>query len=303
MAKYWEEEAQFKASGFDAILPRLNKFNQSFGKDTKWSSLTDEDVSDLVAWLKTCYVPITKVFKDRTETHYTDRLLSPRTINKHLATLGRIDNLVKKKWKTLEPAQFDISEHKLKVPDSKKPFFSPEQDKEIFKNMPEHWRQGFKFALLTGIRAQHIFVKKSKHRPNRSIRRKDICLESKTLTIYGKSKNPGGKIIEIPLIDEAIDMLVNELNIKALTPDDPIFVYPKGHRLEGEPLGDYRKPLYAAMEKAGFRFLHKLRRRNASDTSHNSNQVDPIRCGSCTGTRANGSCRYCDNSNLHYKKR
>ena len=63
---------------------------------------------------------------------------------------------------------------------------------------------------------------------------------------------------EVPIIPELDYMLFDEMGINSLLPDDYLFTYPKGHRLEGKQLGDYRKALYRAMEKAGFdRKLHE----------------------------------------------
>jgi integrase len=246
LAKYWTEEAWRKVSS-KTIVKYLRGYKDFFGAHSKWSDISDARISEYVSKRRTDYTSITKGCKDGKKITYTDRFVSPNTINKELMYLGRINKLATKRWK-LEPADFSIEEHRLETVDAKRNYLSEEEEQAIYSHLPAHWKPAFRYAMLTGVRAQSISVRGK----DNAVKRKDISLQHRTIYSYGKSKKPGGKITEIPIVQELYDLLVDELNIEALTPDDYIFTYPKGHKQAGKPLGDYRAALYTAMEKAGF---------------------------------------------------
>lgn len=251
MGKYIIDEAKHRAS-LPSILPRLRRFNEFFGQHTKWNHINDAMVSNYVSQRRGEYVGVIKNYKNKTKNiTQSDRKISARTINKELMTLGRINRLASEKW-NVEPASFSVKKHILETPDSERPYFSPEQEKAIYDNLPSHWQQAFRFAMLTGVRASNIFANRQKSRQDRSVKRKDILLEDQIIRFYGKSAKPGGKVIEIPIVEELYRMLFNDMDVAAKKPDDHIFVYPKDHHRAGQPLKDYRKALYGAMEKAGF---------------------------------------------------
>lgn len=247
---FWEKEGSGRKTAFDSILPSLRYINNFFGNHTKWNQITDDRLSEFVSKCSSDYVMIIKNFKDgRKETIATNRKISPATINKRLNLLGRINNQCGESW-NVEPAPFKTKKHKLEVADPEKAYFQKGEDARISESLPLYWQQAFRFASLTGVRAQNIRVKNG--HDDVSLRRKNIFLEDRIIRFHGKSKKPGGKIIEVPIIDEVYKLLVDEMNIEELQPDDYVFKYPKGHRLAGKPLGDYRKALHGAMGEAGF---------------------------------------------------
>lgn len=250
--RYWENDAQYRSSGADLILPRLKKFREFFSANKKWEHITDDDIGQYVSKRRAEYVPIIrnkhKNGKIEKIVTYTERHITAVTINKELATLGRINTLAREKW-TIAVASFNIKKHKLEETDKEHNFITESFQAGIIAHMEEYWAYAFEFAINTGVRSQHIFSKKRSR--ERVIRRKDIFLEERILRIRAKSRKPEGKVIEIPLTDRAIDIL-NVLGISSKKQDDFIFIYPENHKYAGQPLGDYRKSLYTAMEKAGF---------------------------------------------------
>lgn len=232
----------------DSIWPKLNYFDNFFGKHTKWHHIDDALISQYVSKRLSDYVMIVKNCKNGKILVPGKRRVRPATINKELNLLGRINKLADKTWK-IRAAQFVTNCHKLEVQDSEKAYFSEAEEKKITDKLPLHWQRAFRFALLTGVRAQNIFTTRNS---DASVRRRDILLDDGIIRFFGKSKKPGGKIIEVPIIAELRDLLVNEMKIEQLQPDDYVFTYPEDHYLAGQPLGNYKWALHKAMREAGF---------------------------------------------------
>jgi integrase len=243
---YWKKIGSKKKDP-SSILPKLRYFKSFFGAHTKWNHLNDNMLNDFVSKRSTDYVMAVKNFKDGKKLVPTNRKINPATINKEINLLGTINNHLDD-W-NIEPAKFKSKKHKLEIKDAEKEYFLKGQDEKITEELPEHYEQAFKFALLTGARAQNFSVRKG--REDVAIRRRDVLLEDGIVRLYGKSRKPGGKIIEVPIVAELMEMFT-EMKVKDMKPDAYLFVYPEGHYMAGKPLGYPKKALHKAMKQSGY---------------------------------------------------
>lgn len=252
LAEYVKHEGKFKASFKAFYKPKVVRFREFFGADKLWSTISDKDIAEYVVYRREQKVQVNRTYTEaghkRTVHIDGNRPVSNATINKELIILNRINNVVSDKLGA-KPAQFKISKHKLNTRKPDRRFLTAENAALIYKELEAPWADAFRFCLITGLRASHVF---GRHTKDRLIRKSDVDMINGILTIRAKSRNDiGGKILKIPLVPEALDILLRQ-GIMAKEPEDFIFVYPEGHRLAGKPLGDYRKALYPAMERAGF---------------------------------------------------
>ena len=248
--RYWLEEGQHKVTA-EKTYSDLSRFKSFFGANTLWHKLDNDDISRFIADRRTQRVPVVRNFKDgSTAINYTDRLISNATINRELSMMRRINSYCKDNWDHT-PAKFNIKRHLLEIKDVEKPYFTREQQKAIIEHLPEHCKCAFRFALYTGVRAQNILGGYN-NSYDRAVRRRDVFLEERFIRFKVKSKKPGGKTLEVPIIEENYRMLVDELKIEGLRPEEYLFTYPGDHRHAGKPLGNYRKAFYQAMEASGF---------------------------------------------------
>lgn len=247
LALYWQKVGSRKKT-HDSILPKLRYFKTFFGAHTKWNYITDSMLDDYVSKRSADYVMAVKNCKDGKKLVPTSRRINPATINKELNLLGTINRLIGE-WK-IEQAKFESKKHKLEIKDAEKEYFQRGQDTGIMEELPLHYERAFRFALLTGARAQNFSVRKG--REDVAIRRRDVLLEDRILRLYGKSRKPGGKITDVPIIDELFVMFA-EMKIQDMQPDDYLFAYPKDHYLAGKPLGYPKKALHKAMRLSGYK--------------------------------------------------
>lgn len=255
LGDYAQYEGRFKASFKGAIKPRLMRFHSFFGKDKLWNTIKNKDVADYVNKRRQEKVKVNRNLRTpggiKTIQSDTSRHISPETINKELNTLNHINGFVKDKLSG-EPAPFNVNKHKLNIKSGERRFLLPGQVQAIVEALPDYWADAFKFCVVTGIRSQHVFARRNRKDNKRIIFRRDIDMVNRILLLRVKSPNEkDGKILRIPLVEEAIDILIKR-GVMALKPEQPVFVYPEGHKYAGQPLGDFRKPFYRAMEAAGF---------------------------------------------------
>src|SRR5262249_25709958 len=160
--------------------------------------------------------------------------VSDSTVNREFALLRAVLNAARRKWK-LATAEIDWSMHRLAEPEPHERYLSREEVDALLKAAALHIRPIIACALYTGLRKANILA----------LNWAQIDFDNRTITVYGKSKKPGGKKQTVPIATPLLAILL------ALGPRErgPVFTYTPTRRSRSAVAA----PTMVADIKTGFR--------------------------------------------------
>ena len=218
-ARSWKEavvkylhERRHKAS-YETIKQRLLWWNDHLGKVTDITRIKRDTIDKVLQ-------------KHRTITP----LPSPTntTANKYAIVVGAVLSAACREW------GWTKSSPKLRrypEPDHRRAFLKVEEWRRLEVELPEHLKLPATFALATGLRASKVF----------GLEWSQIDMRARTLTTTGNEIKRG---VSIPLNKTAMAVL------NAIA-GQPVHHIKRVFCFRGEPLNDYGKAWFKAMDRAG----------------------------------------------------
>lgn len=243
-ALYWTQHGVHLKSGLSTAKIHCRHLIRIIGKDTRFERIDNATVAKYIA-------------QRRGENDFknckTKNLISSSTINREVATLSVMHGKLKG-WGYLV-GDITFKDHKMKEPASRIRWLSNTETTALLSAINKKYlRHAVLIALYTGLRKGNIL----------SLRREQIDLVNRQITVYAKSQLVGGKPHIVPIVDGLYDLLVGELG---MMPGQKGFLLCHGRgKSEGQPFHDVKIGFSAACKRAkidNFRF-HDLRHTCAS---------------------------------------
>lgn len=201
---------------------RFKVFNTFFKPLTKVKSITIDDIEKLKEYL------------------LDNKELSTVTVNRYLELLSALFTYGVKHEYLKDNVCRKVKKYKHKNYNVR--YLTDDEEKRLFKYLPEHLRAIVLFALMTGLRKSNIL----------NVQRKQIDFCTNSINVMD---NKGNAYLVIPIADKYLAKL-KEL-CKGIDEDDYLFKNPATEL----PYSDIKKAFHSALQKAkikNFRF-HDLR--------------------------------------------
>lgn len=173
--RYWTEVGQFHA-GAATTWTDLERLIGFFGKDRRLNSLTDNDITQLVAWRRG------HRFKDRTVMADGEPapFIAPATVNRTTVDLLRkLYTRARKKWGQRFDHEPDWKDHRLKERGEVVRELKAHEEDELSRVLPEGYRDVWRFAVASGLRLAECFL-----------RWDQIDWSARTITVIQKGNRP-----------------------------------------------------------------------------------------------------------------
>jgi integrase len=158
------------------------------------------------------------------------------TVNREIAVLRAVLNAARRKWK-VATAEVDWAIHKLAEPEARDRYLTPAEADALLAAAADHMRPIIVCALCTGLRRSNVLAL--------DWSQIDLSDRPARITVFGKSRRPGGKKLVIPVATPLLAVLAK------LGPRErgPVFAYVAPRRRNGvQPA-----PRMVADVKTGFR--------------------------------------------------
>lgn len=242
LGKYWMEYAQYLKSGDKAVKYHMAHIRKHVGSKVLLSDIKESDVNRLRTSLR--------------------GKMQDSSVNRVLSTFRGVLNKARKEW-GLQVADIDLKQYMLTEPEARTRWITPEQAEKIISHAAPHLKPIIRFALLTGLRRTNIL----------SLKWEQIDLKRRVMRFAIKSSIPGGKLLELPISDQVMALLL-EQGVKHSG-----FVFTRKFKKSGmkpRPLTRVDKAWETACKRAkvsDFRF-HDLRHTNASWHVQNGTPID-----------------------------
>lgn len=186
--RYWEEVGKHHA-GASNTWTDIGRLVDYFGGDRLLSSITDNDITKLVAWRRG------HRFKDR-ETLADGRpapLIANATVNRTTVDLMRkIFTRARKKWNQHFDKEPDWKEHRLKERGEVIRELRADEELLLHEFLGDGYRDVWRFALASGLRLRECFI-----------RWDQIDWRERTITVIQK----GGRPHTVPLTNQMIAVI------------------------------------------------------------------------------------------------
>lgn len=192
-----------------------------FGKETPLDQIDDGAVSQAIARRRAA--------------------VADSTVNREIAVLRAVLNRARRTWK-VAVAEIDWSAHKLAEPDPRERYLTPTEADALLAAASPHIQPMIACALMTGLRRGNVLA----------LDWSQVDLNARLITVFGKSKKPGGKRITVPIAAPLLAVLAK------LGPRDrgPVFAYKAARRRNGvqpapRAVADVKTGYRAACGRAG----------------------------------------------------
>ena len=216
---YWESSGKFAEAAL-ADGNRLERLIRCIGPHRLMSQISEPQILDAIK-------------ARREEGSLRGKGPAPianATINRTVVELFKRIHTHARSVMKVEVAEINWTALKLKESEPRSRELSTDDEAAIYKHLRADMHAAVKFALATGLRQSNVV----------SLRRKDIDLLRKEVTVKVKSDRPGRKTHTLPLTTELVALLEAEMQLHSLP---CVFTY-KPHDTHGRPvLNADRRPM------------------------------------------------------------
>lgn len=219
---YWETTGKHAvdAKGDEERLYRLIKY---IGADRPMSQIAEPEISKAIDARR----------KEGNLRGKSAKPLSNATINRTVPELFKRVHQHARFVMKVEVAEINWKVVRLQEPEPRSRELSRDEEDALFKSLRTDMHAIVLFALATGLRKENAV----------SIRRRDIDLRQRQLTVKVKSDRPGRKTHCIPLTEAMVELLTTEMSLHR---HDRVFSY-QPHDTHGNPKpGAERRPMTIA---------------------------------------------------------
>jgi integrase len=186
--RYWTEVGQFHA-GADTTWTDLERLVNYFGGDRLLSSITDNDITLLVAWRRGQRFKGRETMKDGSPAP----LIANATVNRTTVDLLRkLYTRAKSKWRARFDNEPDWKGHKLKERGEIVRELKAAEEPGFVEHLGDGYRDVWRFSLASGLRLANCFLKWEQ-----------IDWDARTITVIQKGQRPH----TVPLTNEMIAVI------------------------------------------------------------------------------------------------
>ncbi|SLN77521.1 tyrosine-type recombinase/integrase [Oceanibacterium hippocampi] len=165
-------------------------------------------------------------------------VLSPRSINAEIVHLRAVHHMARDVWRVKADAEppVNFNRHRLREPDPRTRTLTADEQQRLLAAITaraRHLEPIIRAGVLTGLRTGNLLA----------LDWRDVDLRSRVITVRVKSKQPGGRVLRLPIAGEMLALLAN------LGPagSGPVFTYSKKRK----PIRSIRRSFRTACEAAG----------------------------------------------------
>ena len=191
--RYWSEVGEFHA-GASTTWTDLERLVGHFGGARRLDSLTDNDITQLVAWRRGQRFKNRKVMADGEPAPF----ISPATVNRTTVDLLRkLFTRARKKWGQRFDHEPDWKDHRLKERGEVVRELKASEEEGFAEHLGDGYRDIWRFSLASGLRLAECFL-----------RWEQIDWQARTITVTQKGKRQH----TIPLTSEMIAIITPQRN-------------------------------------------------------------------------------------------
>lgn len=186
--RYWEEVGKHHA-GADNTWTDLERLVGYFGGDRLLTTITDNDITQLVAWRRG------HRFKNRQTLANGEPapFISPATVNRTTTDLLRkLFSRARRKWGARFEHEPDWKDHRLKERGEVVRELRAEEELPLFEHLGDGYRDLWRFALASGLRLAECFI-----------RWDQIDWSARTITVTQK----GARSHTVPLTNDMVAII------------------------------------------------------------------------------------------------
>jgi integrase len=186
--RYWNEVGQHHA-GAETTFTDLNRLIEYFGKDRLLSKISDNDITQLVAWRRGHRFKDRAVMADGSPAPF----IAPATVNRTTVDLLRkLYTRAKKKWGAAFPKEPEWKEHRLKERGEVVRELKVTEEDRFVEVLGDGYRDVWRFALASGLRLAECFIQWDQ-----------IDWDARTITVVQKGRRPH----TIPLTNDMVAII------------------------------------------------------------------------------------------------
>lgn len=225
--RYWTEVGEFHA-GAATTWTDLERLIGYFGKDRRLDTITDNDITQLVAWRRGHRFKDRKVMADGSPAPF----IAPATVNRTTVDLLRkLFTRARKKWGQTFPHEPDWKDHRLKERGEVVRELKAAEEPALMEHLGEGYRDLWRFALASGLRLAECFLTWDQ-----------IDWQARTITVIQK----GRRQHTIPLTSEMIAIITPQRNRHPVH----VFTYVCARSSKGHVKGERYPVTYQGMKTA-----------------------------------------------------
>lgn len=230
--KYEKEHGQFLKSYGNSIQYHIDKLLDYFGREKGFHLIGQAELEKFIADSRA------KSYKP----HFSDKekKLSPSTINRRIALFRRVHKIASFSWK-IQTQPINFSELRLEEPEAPNDTLSFSDAERLLDHAADHLRDFIYISLFTGFRMSNVLT----------LTGQQIDMDKRLISVKGKSKKPGGKIITKPIVDD----LYRYIRLHRIDERDNVITY------HGKPVRSVATAWETAFRDSGVRRVrrHDLR--------------------------------------------
>lgn len=234
--RYWLEVAEGQPSAKNTDY-QLRNLLRLLGKDTRLGDLTNNMIAEMIS--KRRGERIQNARRKRGPNPMA-RFVSPATVNRDVEMLKRLLRRAYDVWDVDVPRIRWVL-HKLPEADPRDRCLSDDEEARLIGAAAPYLRAPIRFAILTGLRLANTV----------ELGWTQSDFQAREIVVKIKSRKPGGKVLVLPITEEILVLLVNQI------PRDQGRVFLK----DGRPIKSWQTAWRGAKRRAGindFRW-HDLR--------------------------------------------
>lgn len=227
--RYWTEVGEFHA-GAATTWTDLERMVRYFGETRRLDAITDNDITQLVAWRRGHRFKDRKVMADGSPAPF----IAPATVNRTTVDLLRkLFTRARKKWGQRFDQEPDWKDHRLKERGEVVRELKATEEDALAEHLGDGYRDLWRFALASGLRLAECFLKWDQ-----------IDWHARTITVTQK----GGRSHTIPLTADMIAIITPQRG------RHPVWVFTylctRSSRKAGHLKGERYPVSYAGMKTA-----------------------------------------------------
>ena len=259
--QFYAEVAKGTAYGEGGQKHQLQTILEVLGKSTLLADLDDGMVNELVQALRQRPVMVWNQREQRSLPAESGALLSPSTVNRHIASLSAVCRRAREIWK-VEVGEWKLARHRQEEPEGREVFLDHAEASAFYAAIIPHAQPIILLDLFTGLRKANVH----------DLAWEQVSLDMSRIVLLVK----GGKPHAVPLTQAAVTLLAM-LQPDAEKRTGPVFVFGnpawpctcaacKTRTKIGQPIGGIKRAFATAARAIGrpeLRF-HDLRHTFAS---------------------------------------